>query len=125
MKKLEVMSANVPADNFDNDYDKLERVGRTKLRSGTGKFQSMGADKLVLKLPIKNLAHHLAAPSHKGERGLNHVLRYLQGTREDFWFLRIEKAIVPSIRADDFFGCVHQLGLGRNVCIHGHGRLRA
>lgn len=131
-ERTKVKASQVRVETFDNDEEKLESVEHTMFRSGTGKLQFMGADRLELKLPTKNLAHHLAAPSHKDERDSKHVLRCLQGTREDYLFLKIKNAMIHSIRAGDFFlGRVHQLRLGRklrqqivyDVCIHVCGRL--
>ena len=101
--RTKVKASQKRSDKHPDDDDRLEPDRHTSFRSATGKLQFMGGDRLDIKYPTKCLAHHLATPVVRDERDAKHVMRYLQGTREDFLYLKLQKGMISHIAKGNFY----------------------
>ena len=100
--KTKVKKSMKRTDIAEGDDEPLGAWQHSQFRSATGKLQFMSCERLDLKYGTKNLAHMLAKPTIGSEKDAKFILKYLQGTRNEFQFLKLNKNFVEHVLAGNF-----------------------
>jgi len=86
-----------------NGEDKVDKTGHTRYRSGVGKLQFIKSERTDISFGVKVVAHHMAGPTYKHEAQLKHLMRYVNGSRDEELFLIVRKESIAELRQGNYF----------------------
>jgi hypothetical protein len=93
----------VEAGRVGRELELASRGGHALFRSGVGKLQFILEERTDLAYCVKRLSQKLAGPTLADMHRLKNVFRYLEGTRDDWQYMTVNKDKTKFARGDKLY----------------------